>query len=387
MTRYLTSRLPKVMTMISELIASPSISSVNADYDQPNLIVIDLLAQWCESLGFAVKIQTVDHDKGKANLIATLGKGPGGLILSGHTDTVPYDDTRWQHDPFKLTEADNRVYGLGTADMKSFLAIALSVIPRIDLTRLKKPLILLATADEESSMDGAKALVESNFPRERKVVIGEPTNLRPVRMHKGILMESIQVQGQSGHSSDPKLGNSALEGMHNIIQAIIEWRAELQREHINDAFAVPVPTLNLGHIHGGDNPNRICGQCELQIDLRPLPGMEINELREELYERAMKSIADRGLGLKTKALFSGIPAMQTAANSELVLAAEQLTGFSSKAVAFATEAPYLQQLGNEVIVLGPGSIDQAHQPDEFLALDQIKPMQDILEQLIIRYCM
>ncbi|TNF96011.1 MAG: acetylornithine deacetylase [Gammaproteobacteria bacterium] len=381
------SRLPKLIPMISELIASPSISSVNSKYDLPNIGVIELLAQWCESLGFSVQTQTVDKSRGKANLIATLGQGPGGLILSGHTDTVPYDDNYWQHNPFQVTESDNRLFGLGTADMKSFLAIALSAIQQIDIRHLQKPLILLATADEESSMDGAKALVASDFPRSRKAIIGEPTSLKPVRMHKGIMMESIHIQGQSGHSSDPELGNNALEGMHKVIQAIMEWRNELQEKNINDAFAVPVPTLNLGHIHGGDNPNRICGQCELHIDLRPLPGMEIVDLREELYARATNAVADSGLKLTTQPLFSGIPAMQTPATSELVVTAEQLTGFSAEAVAFGTEASYLQQLGNEVIVLGPGNIDQAHQPDEYLALDQVKPMQNILEQFIIQYCM
>ncbi len=378
-------KLPELTQMIRQLIASPSVSSVSPAFDQGNIDVINLLADWCRTLGFSVEIQNLDE--GKANLIATIGSGDGGLILSGHTDTVPYDDGKWQTDPFKVTETDQRFYGLGTADMKSFLALALEAIQRIDLNKLTAPLILLATADEESSMSGAKALVKAGKPKARYAVIGEPTNLHPIRMHKGILMEAIHIQGQSGHSSDPALGNSAMEGMHRVIQTIIEWREELQKKHINEAFAVPVPTINLGHIHGGDNPNRICAECELHIDLRPLPGMPLDELRAELSERVSRAIENSGLIARTRPLFSGIPAMETPADAALVKTAEKLTGHSAEVVAFGTEAPYLQELGNEVIVLGPGSIDQAHQPNEFLPLDQINPMLNILEQLIGRYCL
>jgi acetylornithine deacetylase len=379
------SKLPVLTGMIRQLIATPSVSSVSPEFDQSNLHVISLLANWCDTLGFNTEIQTINEHK--ANLIATYGTGEGGLILSGHTDTVPYDDGKWQTDPFKLTETDNRFYGLGAADMKSFLALSLEAIQRIDLDKLKAPLILLATADEESSMSGAKALVAAGKPKARYAVIGEPTNMRPIRMHKGILMEAIHIQGQSGHSSNPDLGNSAMEGMHQVMQAIIDWRSELQKKHINKAFAIPVPTINLGHIHGGDNPNRICANCELHIDLRPLPGMPIDELRAELKHRATNAIKDSGLQLSTQPLFSGIPAMETPADAELVKLSEQLTGYPSEAVAFGTEAPYLQQLGSEVIILGPGSIDQAHQPNEFIPLDQINPMLNIIEHLINHYCL
>lgn len=379
-----THQLPVLTEMIRQLIATPSISSVSPAFDQSNLGVITLLVDWCESLGFKTEVQSINESK--ANLIATYGQGEGGLILAGHTDTVPYDEGKWQTDPFHATETDNRLYGLGTADMKSFLALTLEAIQRVDLKHLTAPLILLATADEESSMSGAKALVAAGKPSARYAVIGEPTNMHPVHMHKGIFMQAIHLQGQSGHSSNPELGNSAMEGMQKVIQAILDWRTELQGQHINEAFAVPVPTINLGHIHGGDNPNRICAECELHIDLRPLPGMIIEELRAELEHRARAAIKDTGLTLTTHALFSGIPAMATPADAELVTTAERLTGYPSEAVAFATEAPYLQQIGNEVIVLGPGSIDQAHQPNEFLPLAQINPMLDILEQLIVHYC-
>jgi len=251
---------------------------------------------------------------------------------------------------------------------------------------LQEPLILLATADEETSMAGAKALVDRKLPRARHAVIGEPTGLRPVHMHKGILMEAIHLQGRSGHSSDPALGNSALEAMYTVIGALRAWRNELQKKHIDPNFAVPVPTLNLGHIHGGDNPNRICPECELHIDLRPLPGMNLQELRGELQQRVLAALHDSGIQVSFESLFDGIPAMETPASAAIVQLAEKLTGRSPEAVAFGTEAPYLSQLGMETVVLGPGDIAQAHQPDEYLALERLAPTIDILKQMITTVC-
>jgi acetylornithine deacetylase len=205
-------------------------------------------------------------------------------------------------------------------------------------------------------------------------------------MHKGILMEAIHLQGRSGHSSDPALGNSALEAMYTVIGAIRAWRNELQKKHIDPSFAVPVPTLNLGHIHGGDNPNRICPECELHIDLRPLPGMDLQELRGELQQRVLSALHNSGIQASFNSLFDGIPAMETPASATIVQLAEKLTGHSAEAVAFGTEAPYLNQLGMETVVLGPGDIEQAHQPDEYLAMDRLAPTIDILKQMINTVC-
>jgi acetylornithine deacetylase len=374
---------------IRELIATPSVSSVSADWDMPNTPVITALASRLEHAGWQVEIQDLPDKAGKQNLIATLGKGEGGLILSGHTDTVPCNEKLWSSDPFSLHERDNRFYGLGTADMKSFLAMAMAACADIDPTQLKQPVILLATADEESSMGGARALVAAGKPRARYAVIGEPTDLKPIRMHKGIFMESIKVQGRSGHSSDPGLGANALEGMHKIIGELISWRDNLQQNFRNDAFHVPVNTMNLGHIHGGDNPNRICGDCELQIDLRFIPGLNRAELREELHTRARQALRNdaTGLQLSFTSLFDGIEPMDTPAESSLIKAAEELTGTAAGAVAYATEAPFLAQLGIEVVVLGPGSINQAHQPDEYLEMNQIEPTVKYLQKLIRKFCL
>ncbi len=381
------SYTPDTLSMIRSLIELPSVSSTKADLDMSNRPVIDWLANLLEEEGFSVRIQPVPEEPGKANLIATLGRGADGLVLAGHTDTVPYDDGHWSSDPFTLREDDNRLYGLGTSDMKSFFALAIEAARGLEPAKMKHPLIILATADEETSMSGAKALLKEGTRLGRYAVIGEPTGMRPIRQHKGIMMEAIKLQGLSGHSSNPAYGNNAMEGMHEVMQSLLQYRAELQARYQNPAFEVPVPTLNLGHIHGGDNPNRICGSCELHIDLRPLPGMDLDELRQDIQTRLQPIAAQRQLGIEFEPLFDGVPAMQTDANAEIVRLTEELTGHSSESVAFGTEGPYLSELGMETIILGAGDIDQAHQPDEYLALDRINPMIDILRQLIHRVCL
>ena len=379
--------LPDLKSLLSCLIATPSISSVNPTWDQSNLALIAHLAEWFEQLGFDVQVLPVAGHSGKANLIASIGRGPDGLVLAGHTDTVPCDEQLWNHDPFTLTEVNNRFYGLGTSDMKSFFALVIEAVRELDLTRIKRPLTLLATADEESSMCGAKALVSNQTQLGRYAIIGEPTGLRPVRMHKGISMEAVRLTGRSGHSSNPALGVNALEGMHKVMGEVLKWRTELQQRYHNPLFEVAVPTLNLGHIHGGDNPNRICGECELQFDLRPLPGMDLDSLRGELSQRLQQLLEESPLKLEMHSVFDGIPAMETPADSPIVQAAEQLTGHSAEAVAFGTEAPYLQQLGVEPLVLGPGDINLAHQPNEYLDASHIAPTIKLLQSMIRRFCL
>ena len=378
--------IPSLVHMIGALIAAPSVSSINPHWDQTNEGVIQLLEQWLGDLGFKTEVLPVPGYTGKYNLVASAGSGPEGLVLSGHTDTVPFDAGRWNQDPFVLKEEGERLYGLGSADMKSFFAVVIEAVRELDLGLLKQPLTIIATADEESSMCGAQALMDTHRRLGRHAVIGEPTNLKPVRMHKGIAMEMIRLVGRSGHSSNPALGVSALEGMHRVIAEIIAWREQLQQRYSNAMFEVEVPTLNLGHIHGGDNPNRICGQCELQFDIRSLPGMQLEELRGEIKQRLDLLLKDSGLKLEMESPFSGIPAMETPAMAEIVKASEALTGHSAQAVAFGTEAPYFNDMGMETIILGPGSIDQAHQPDEYLQLNQLKPMISILQDLIRRFC-
>jgi len=270
--------------------------------------------------------------------------------------------------------------------MKSFLALALEASRSFSGHSLKAPVVLVATADEESSMAGARAIVERGQRLGSAVVIGEPTSLRPIRMHKGILMDAIRVMGRSGHSSNPALGASALEGMHGVMTALIEYREQLQKVWSNPGFEVPVPTLNLGAIRGGDNPNRICASCRLEFDLRSLPGMDPQQVRRQLREVVEPAAIAAGCTAEFEELFEGVDPLETEADAAVVKAAEEITGYSAASVAFGTEGPLFAQLGMDVVVCGPGAIDQAHQPDEYVGLEQLSSCVDQLRQLIGRFC-
>lgn len=379
---------PERRDMIARLIAQDTVTSRgHAELDHSNRPVIDLIAEWTEALGFSVQVLPVPERPGKFNLIASLGSGPGGLVLAGHADTVPCDPSRWSSDPFIATELNGRLYGLGACDMKSFLALAIEASGRYAQTRLARPLHVVITADEETDMSGVRALASANALQADAAVVGEPTNLRPIRMHKGIIMERLRLVGQSGHSSDPSYGNSALEGAYEALGALRTLRAEFQAEYYHEAFRVPVPTLNLGQIRGGDNPNRICGECEIGYDVRLLPGMDAAVIRDRVRARLSDALAGSGLELQFDALSEGTPPAATAADALIVQAAEALTGHPAGAVAFGTEAGYYQRQGMDVAVLGPGSIAQAHQPDEYVPLDQVDRTVELLDGFIQRFCL
>ena len=231
------SKIPNFNDNLGQLIASASVSSVNPVHDMSNAGMINLLGDWLDRLGFKTEVQSVGVN-GKQNLIASIGPGTGGLVLSGHSDTVPYDDIQWLSDPFQCTHKENGFYGLGSTDMKGFFAIALEAIQQIELTKLRAPLTLIATADEESTMSGARFLAKSGLSLGEAVIIGEPTDLKPVHMHKGISMQAIRIIGRSGHSSNPALGNSALEAMFEVLGELQKFRAELQSKYQNNGFAM-----------------------------------------------------------------------------------------------------------------------------------------------------
>ncbi len=379
--------LPRYKDFLRQLVAEPSVSCAVPSWDMSNQRVIEHLANWLEGLGFSCEIIPIPNHPGKFNLLATLGKGDGGLVFAGHSDTVPYDEHLWQSDPLELTEKEGRLYGLGATDMKGFFPAVLEAVKGLDARKLKQPIMLLATADEESSMSGARALVEAGGLKARYAVVGEPTGMRPIHMHKGILMEAVRVKGAAGHSSNPALGNSALEAMHEVIGELLQYRHELQQRYHNPGFAVALPTLNLGCIHGGDGANRICGECELHFDLRSIPGMHNDELRQGITQRLTPIAERRKLDIVFSTLFEGVDPFYQDENSELIRTCEQLTGQSPTSVAFATEAPFFREMGLQTVVMGPGSIDQAHQSNEYIELSQIEPAVDTIRKMIEHFCM
>ncbi|OBX02173.1 acetylornithine deacetylase [Gallibacterium genomosp. 1] len=380
------ANLPDFLSLYSQLIEIPTISSTdNPKLDHSNQPLIEKLASWLHDLGFKVDILPIAGSNYKFNLLATYGEGAGGLLLAGHSDTVPFDAGRWQFDPFKLTEKDGRFYGLGSADMKGFFAFIVDTLRNMDLTKLQKPLRILATADEETTMLGARTFVQHAEIRPDCAIIGEPTSLQPVRAHKGHFGDSVTVIGRSGHSSDPEKGVNAIEIMHQATAHLIELRNELKAKFHNDFFAVPYPTMNFGSIHGGDAVNRICGCCELQFDIRPLPNMGLESLDEMVQEKLQPLIEQYGDMIQIKHLHDGIPGYECSHKAEIVAVVEKLLGKPCVSANYCTEAPFIQQLC-PTLVLGPGSIEQAHQPDEFLSAEYIQPTKALLEKLIRHFC-
>ncbi|ASK79062.1 acetylornithine deacetylase [Paraphotobacterium marinum] len=376
------------LEMYKNLISTPSISGLTGQINQSNLSIVNLLANWLNDLGFDCQINPLKTEKDKYNLIAKRGSGSGGLMLAGHTDTVSYDEHLWSTDPFKLIEKDNKLFGLGSIDMKGFFAFIIQSINKIDQENKsqKQPLIILATADEETTMAGAREIAKDSNLKPKFCIIGEPTNMKPIYMHKGHLSVALKVIGKSGHSSEPGKGLNAIEVMHKVIANLIQLKMDLAEKYNNPHFCVPQPTLNFGHIHGGDNANRICGCCELHMDIRPIPGLSIKEL-ECLIFNAIKPINNQyPNSVRVINLHEPIPAFTGHADSELVLLSEKLSGNKSQSVNYCTEAPFLATLGCETIVMGPGSIEQAHQANEFLDMAMIKPTLNILEKMIYQIC-
>ena len=376
--------LPGTIEMLDTLVSEPSVSCTDADIDRSNVRVIEHLATWLDDLSFDVEVVELPDVPGKANLIARRGSNDGdGLVLAGHTDTVPCDPHLWDVDPFGITEKGDAFYGLGTCDMKGFFPLALNAVAAFEGETLTKPLTVVATCDEETSMDGARYLESKGFLQARAAVIGEPTGMQPIRAHKGIMMLSIQIEGASGHSSNPALGKNAIEAAHQVIARLIEYRIALAERHQHLDFEVAVPTLNFGCLHAGDNPNRICGSAELQIDLRTLPGMDSETVLGEVTDVIL---AASDFPTTVTPLMHPVSAHETAADGHLVRTLERLTGTPSGVVAFGTEAPFFDALGMETVIFGAGSIDQAHQPNEFLPARQIEPMERTLAALIDHYC-
>ncbi|MET1733144.1 acetylornithine deacetylase [Yersinia enterocolitica] len=388
-------KLPPFIELYRALIATPSISATDSALDQSNEALINLLAGWFADLGFRVEIQPVPDTRHKFNLLASIGEnfvgkkssgeGSGGLLLAGHTDTVPYDEGRWTRDPFTLTEHDNKLYGLGTADMKGFFAFILDAVRDIDASTLSKPLYILATADEETTMAGARYFAASTQLRPDFAIIGEPTSLQPVRAHKGHISNAIRITGQSGHSSDPARGVNAIDLMHESITELMKLRTTLQERYNNPAFAIPYPTMNFGHINGGDAANRICACCELHMDIRPLPGLTLSDL-DELMTEALAPVSARWPGrLSIDQLHPPIPGYECPTDHHMVGVIEELLGERTAMVNYCTEAPFIQQIC-PTLVLGPGSINQAHQPDEFIDMAFIEPTRELIGQLVDHFC-
>ncbi len=362
------------LDLLRRLVAIDSTSAVS------NLPIANELANYCD--GAAIEFMH-SPDGQKANLLIRFGpEGPGGLILSGHMDAVPATETNWESDPFTLTEREDRYVGRGAADMKGFLAVATNAA--LASQSLRKPLYLLFTYDEEVGTLGAKQFAASwdrARPLPRHCIIGEPTSFRPVRAHKGHLKLRITVTGKSAHSGYPHLGDNAIEKARPVLDALSNLRRELEAERTQHAELFPdapyVP-LNIATIHGGTAVNIVPDSCAIEVGIRLLPGLDGNAM----IERVRGAIG--GVRLE---ILSESPPMLLASSSKIYRAVQPYaTKGRPESVSFASDAGWLQSLGIECLLFGPGAIEVAHRPNEFTPKDEFHRAGTILGDVIARFC-
>ena len=328
----------------------------------------------------------------KTNLIIAAGPETGdreGLVLSGHMDVVPAEEPEWRSDPFAMTDAGDRYVGRGTADMKGFLALAANRLAVLDPARLRHQLVLLFTYDEEVGTLGARRFTESyadagRMPRH--AVIGEPTELRVVRAHKGMVRFRLDFTGLAAHSGYPHLGRSAIEPAARAIVALAALRRKMEEERPPnaDAFpAVPFAALNVGTVSGGSAANVIPDRCEIHLAIRLLPGMPAEAMAERVRATVRGEVGEP-FALEQ---VSESPAMILGPDAPIHRAlCEAVQQHESHSVMFASDAGWLQRAGFECVLFGPGSIEVAHKPNEFLPADEFRRAGEVLDGLILRSC-
>jgi acetylornithine deacetylase len=357
-----------------------------------NLALIDWVADYLSGCGIACRL-THDPTRSKANLFGTIGpaEAGGGVILSGHTDVVPVEGQPWDSDPFTLLEKDDRLYGRGSADMKGFIAIALSLVPELVARPLTRPLHLALSFDEEVGCLGVPYLI-ADLPqgpaRPRLAIIGEPTSMQVANAHKGVQGFTTEVTGRAAHSSAPDRGLNAIIAALEIIQFIDALAAEAhEKADPANGFEPPYTTFNIGTIAGGVALNVVAPQCDFTWSFRPLPGEDADAIRRrvedfaerELLPRLRRSHKEAAVTTRRTAYLPCLVPQPDSPAEALVL---QLTGANgATTIAFGTEGGLFQEAGIPAIVCGPGSIDQAHQANEFIALEQIAAGTTFLRRL------
>ena len=358
-----------------------------------NLELIDFVADYLGGHGIAVT-RTFDDGKRKANLFASLGpEQPGGVVLSGHTDVVPVDGQSWDSDPFIVTAKDNRLYGRGVADMKSFIAIALALAPEFKAGGLQTPLHFALSYDEEIGCLGVDRMIagiEAAGLAPRIVIVGEPTGMRVAHAHKGIYSFHTEVVGFEAHSSATHLGVNAVMIAARLIGFLDDMAEEMRRRADPDSgFDPPFTTVHVGTVEGGTALNIIPRLCGFMWEYRSMPEDDAGEIIErfETYAAslvpAMRAVAG-GAGINTtrRSAVAGLTVEEASPAERLVMA---LTGDNRAIkVSYATEAGKFQQAGASAVICGPGHIEQAHKPNEFIDLAQIEACEAFLRRLMER---
>lgn len=377
----------KSIERLSEWVAFPTVSR------ESNLALIDWAEGVLSSCGARCR-RTWNADRTKANLLASFGPSTGGgVVLSGHTDVVPTDGQDWSTDPFVLTEANGRLYGRGSADMKGFLAVCMACLETADLDALTAPIHLAMSYDEEVGCIGVDGLIEDlvdHVGRPERVVIGEPTSMQVVRAHKSINVFKTTVVGQAAHSSQPHRGGGAIFAASRMIEKLYQLGEQKRAKGSDSGAEPPYTTVQVGLIDGGTAVNILPAKCQFQWEYRALPGEDpdeiINALSDWVEAHALPDLRRHAphASIVTEAI-ARVPPLVASTESGIEPWIRGLPGVApggSGEVAFATEGGNFKRAALPAIVCGPGSIDQAHQPDEFIEIAQLEQCVKMVQAII-----
>ncbi|WP_323770875.1 acetylornithine deacetylase [Antarctobacter sp.] len=370
--------------LLGELIGFPTVSA------DGNLDLIGWASNYLKGLG-AVCDVSLDESGTKANLFASFGpEGDGGLVLSGHSDVVPVADQEWSSDPFVMEDREGRLYGRGACDMKGFIACVLALAPEIAQWPLKRPVHIVLTYDEEVGCFGARALVEELRARELRpatAILGEPTMMRVIDGHKGCFEYTTRITGCAGHGSAPDQGVNAAVCATRYAGRLMELEQDLRsRAPVDSPFTPPWTTLNIGRIQSGHAHNVIPDHAEIDWEMRPVQRADADHVLTEIDRYAATLLpAMRAVHAEatiTREVIGEVGGLHPVPHNAIAKIVSELTGANgADVVAFGTEAGLFQSLGMDCVVCGPGSIEQAHKPDEYVSRDQLAACLEMLKGL------
>lgn len=367
--------------------------TINTVSELSNCQLADLIKSWLEQLGFTVELQPKEFAHGtliKTNLIARFGpRDYEPLMLSAHMDTVPPgNQNAWETDPFtpRISKDNQKLWGLGSVDMKGPIAAMICAVEPLVRKKLRREIIFGLTFDEEVGLVGAKYLVDSKIISPKFALISEPTMMQPMRIHKGHIYLEAVCYGGGGHGSDPDKGVNAIQVAGTAMDELRQFADELKVRECPEVEP-SYTTINMGTIHGGTKSNVIPSQCVIGFDVRPIPGMISQPLIREIsnrleaigYFQGHPMVSVRVMRLPTEPVC-------TDRSSEIIQVAEQVTDTQAMGVPYGTDGSVLQELGTDILILGPGSIARAHKPNEFVEISQLELAVDQFRQIITSIC-
>lgn len=379
--------IDRTIEILSRLISEPTVSA------EPNLGLVDYATDLLEKAGFRTT-HVADDIGTRANVFASIGpEQDGGVVLAGHTDVVPVEGQEWTMEPFRASVDGQRVWGRGSCDMKGFIAVVLAMSPAFADARLRVPLHIALTADEEVGCTGAKMMLEAlnhTGPKPAIAIIGEPTELEVVGAHKGCFEYTTTIQGIERHASMAAAGAGAIHAATRFLTVLDGLADELERMAPSDSpFEPPATTINVGRIVGGVARNITAGSATFDWEVRPVQASDVGFVLERIDRYVSEALLPSmllefdGSSVSTETV-GEVGAFTRDPSSPAVALARRVTGAASdQAVSFGTEAGVYQAWGISAAVCGPGSIEQAHRPDEFIAIDQLEACLEMLQRLLV----